>query len=301
MKASRIRRAPRKRPSRSTEIVLISGLSGSGKTHAANALEDLGFFCVDNLPTKLLPEFVEFLKSSAIPRAALVVDMREPTFVATFGRAFERLKRQSLKVSLVFLEASESALLRRFSETRRAHPLATNQPVREGLREERAALTSIRRLADFVIDTSTLSVHDLKGYVQEHFGASATPGGLVVTVLSFGFKLGPPTEADLVFDVRFLKNPHFDPRLRRLTGLDERIVRYLKRAPGTVEFQNRLADFLSFVVPKYVAEGKRYLTIGIGCTGGRHRSVMIARELAQTLGLIEGVTVRLRHRDLRQK
>jgi UPF0042 nucleotide-binding protein len=205
-----------------------------------------------------------------------------------------------VKVSLVYLEASDATLIRRFSETRRAHPLASNQPVRDGLVEERQALTSIRRLADVVVDTSALSVHQLKDYIQEHFGAGQKGRGLVLTVLSFGFKFGLPAEADLVFDVRFLKNPHFDPKLRRLTGLDPKIVRYLKRASGTVEFQSKLADFLSFVVPKYVAEGKAYLTIGIGCTGGRHRSVMIARELAETLDRIEGVTVRLRHRDLKQ-
>lgn len=284
-----------------SEIVIISGLSGSGKSHAANALEDLGFFCVDNLPTKLLPGFVDFLKSSGIPRAALVVDMREPNFVAHFGRAFEKLKKQPVEVSLIFLEASDAALIRRYSETRRAHPLATNQPVREGIREERQALTAIRRLADLILDTSSLSVHELKEYIQEHFGLSGGAGGLVLTVLSFGFKHGLPPEADLVFDVRFLKNPHFEPRLRRLTGLDSRIVRFLKRAPGTVEFQARLKDFLGFVVPKYVAEGKAYLTIAVGCTGGRHRSVMIARELAQDLDPMEGVTVRLRHRDLKQK
>ena len=286
---------------RQSEIVIISGLSGSGKSHAANALEDLGFFCVDNLPTKLLPGFVDFLKSSGTPQAALVVDMREPNFVTHFGRAFEKLKKQPVKVSLIFLEASDAALIRRFSETRRAHPLATNQPVRDGIREERQALTSIRRLADHILDTSTLSVHDLKGYIQEHFGAREESSGLVLTVLSFGFKHGLPAEADLVFDVRFLKNPHFEPRLRRLTGLDPRIVRYLKRAPGTVEFQARLEAFLGFVIPKYVAEGKAYLTVAIGCTGGRHRSVMIARQLAQDLDRIEGVTVRLRHRDLKQK
>jgi len=283
------------------EIVIISGLSGSGKSHAANALEDLGFFCVDNLPTTLLPGFVDFLKASGTPRAALVVDMREPNFVTRFGRAFEKLKRQKVKVSLIFLEASDAALIRRFSETRRAHPLATNQPVREGIREERGALTSIRRLADLILDTSILSVHDLKGYIREHFGGGQKGPGLVLTVLSFGFKHGLPAESDLVFDVRFLKNPHFEPRLRRLTGLDARIVRYLKRAPGTLEFQAKLKDFLGFVIPHYVTEGKAYLTVAIGCTGGRHRSVMIARELAQDLEGIEGVTVRLRHRDLKQK
>lgn len=286
---------------RAPEIVLISGLSGSGKSHAANALEDLGFFCVDNLPTKLLPGFVDFLKSSAIPRAALVVDMREPSFVEHFGQALALLKRRSLKVSLIFLEASDAALIRRFSETRRAHPLATNQPVRDGIREERQALTSARRLADLILDTSSLSVHELRGYIQEHFDDGGGERGLVLTVLSFGFKLGLPAEADLVFDVRFLKNPHFDPRLRRLTGLDPKVVRFLKRAPGTLEFQARLGDFLAFVVPKYVAEGKAYLTVAVGCTGGRHRSVMIARELAQDLGQIQGVTVRLRHRDIRQR
>jgi UPF0042 nucleotide-binding protein len=295
MKGSRV--ASRRR----ADIVIISGLSGSGKSHAANALEDLGFFCVDNLPTPLLPGFVDYLKSAGIPRAALVVDMREPNFVTHFGRAFEKLKRQSVKVSLIYLEASDAVLIRRFSETRRAHPLAPNQPVRDGLREERQALTPIRRLADLILDTSSLSVHELKGYIQEHFGAGQRGHGLVLTVLSFGFKHGLPTEADLVFDVRFLKNPHFEPKLRRLTGFDPKIVRYLKRAPGTVEFQARLQDFLGFVVPKYVAEGKAYLTIAIGCTGGRHRSVMIARELAPDLDQIEGVIVRLRHRDLKQK
>ena len=294
-------KAPRVPTRRQTEIVLITGLSGSGKSHAANALEDLGFFCVDNLPIQLLPGFVEFLRSSETSRAALVVDMREPNFVAHFARALEKLKRQKVKVSLIFLEATDAALIRRFSETRRAHPLASNQPVREGISDERQGLTSIRRLADLILDTSNTNAHDLKGYIQEHFGARRGGRGLVLTVLSFGFKLGLPAESDLVFDVRFLKNPHFDPALRHLTGLDPRIVRYLKRAPGTVDFQSRLLDFLSFVVPNYVAEGKAYLTIAIGCTGGRHRSVMIARELAQALDQIEGVTVRLRHRDLKQK
>jgi RNase adapter protein RapZ len=294
-------KAARTATKRQAEIVIISGLSGSGKSHAANALEDLGYFCVDNLPTQLMPGFVDFLKSSGIPRAALVVDMREPNFVAHFGRALGKLRGQSVRVSLVFLEASDAALIRRFSETRRSHPLATNQPVREGLREEKQALVPIRRLADLILDTSTFSVHDLKGYIREHFGAGQEGGGLVLTVLSFGFKHGLPPESDLVFDVRFLKNPHFEPRLSRLTGLDAKVVRYLKRAPGTIEFQTRLADFLGFVVPKYVAEGKAYLTVAIGCTGGQHRSVMIARELAHKLDEIEGVTVRLRHRDLRQK
>ena len=236
MKATR--RPQKKQP----EIVIISGLSGSGKSHAANALEDLGYFCVDNLPIQLLPGFVTFLKSSGTPRAALVVDMREPNFVATFGRALAKLRRRPMKVNLVFLEASDATLIRRFSETRRAHPLATNQPVRDGLREEKQALASVRRLADFVVDTSHLSVHDLKEYIQEHFGSGQDGRGLVLTVLSFGFKFSPPAEADLLFDVRFLKNPHFDPKLRRLTGLDPRIVRFLRRAPGTLEFQHKLID-----------------------------------------------------------
>jgi len=290
------RPASSKRPA---EIILISGLSGSGKSYAAHALEDLGFFCVDNLPIQLLPGFVEFLRSSAIPRAAVVVDMREPNFVAKFSRAFVVLRRQPIiKVGLIYLEAADAVLIRRFSETRRSHPLATNQPVREGIQEERHALIPIRRAADFILDTSTLSIHELKDYIREHFAATKGRRGLVLTVLSFGFKLGLPPEADLVFDVRFLKNPHFDPKLRRLTGLDPRVVRFVRRAPGTAEFQSRLADFMSFVVPKYVAEGKAYLTVGIGCTGGRHRSVMIARELARALNHIEGVTVQLRHRDM---
>jgi UPF0042 nucleotide-binding protein len=232
----------------------------------------------------------------------VVVDMREPNFVAKFARAFVTLKRLAgIKVALIYLEATDAVLIRRFSETRRSHPLATNQPVREGLQEERQALTPIRRVADLILDTSALSVHELKDYIREHFGAWREGRGLVLTILSFGFKLGLPAEADLVFDVRFLKNPHFDPKLRRLTGLDPKVVRFVKRAPGAAEFQARLAKFLSFVVPKYVAEGKAYLTVAIGCTGGRHRSVVIARELAPALDRIEGVTVQLRHRDMSYK
>ena len=227
--------------------------------------------------------------------------MREPNFVAHLDRAFAKLKRASVKVALIFLEATDAVLIRRFSETRRTHPLATNQPVREGLHEERQALVSVRRLADLILDTSTLSVHQLKEYVQERLGLAQGGRGLALTVLSFGFKMGLPAEADLVFDVRFLKNPHFDPKLRRLTGLDPAVVRFLKKAPGLVEFQARLVGFLGFVVPKYVEEGKAYLTVAIGCTGGRHRSVMIAQELAHDLDQLEGVTVRLRHRDLKLK
>lgn len=284
------------------ELILVTGLSGSGKTHAANALEDLGFFCVDNLPTALLPRFVEFLREAGIERAALVTDMREPRFVTHFGQAFERLKRQRVKVSLVFLEASDSVLVRRFSETRRTHPLASNQPVRDALREEREALSRVRRLADLILDTSDFSVHELKDYVRDHFAGRTKKAALVLTLLSFGFKYGVPVEADLLFDVRFLKNPHFDPQLRRFTGQDAKIVKFMRADPLTTELLERVASLLQFLLPQYSAEGKAYLTVAIGCTGGRHRSVMMAEALAHSLrpDFENEVTIRVRHRDMNQ-
>ena len=279
---------------------MITGLSGSGKTHVARSLEDLGWFCVDNLPSALIPRFAELIRSSEeLRRSALVLDIREPDFLERFPGAFRKLKEQGIAVSLLFLEAEEKALLRRFSETRRPHPLAVNQPVVEGIREECLALRPIRKLADSILDTSDRTVHELRDYVRERFGRAGETAPFVVTVMSFGYKYGLPAEADFVFDARFLPNPNFVPKLKPLTGLDEPVVRYLRRQKDLAPFLARLESLLFFVIPRAKQEGKSYLTIAVGCTGGRHRSVMLARTLGAHLEA-DGCAVRVRRRDLRQ-
>jgi len=287
----------RKRLSR-PQILVISGLSGSGKTHVSRALEDIGWFCVDNLPTPLIPRFTDLLRrSQELRRAALVVDMREPDFLKNFPKVFREMKAKGLAASLLFLEADERVLVRRFSETRRPHPLAINQPAIEGIREEREALRFIRKMADLILDTSKYTVHELRDYIREHYDLRTQASPIVVSVSSFGYKYGVPAEADLVFDVRFLPNPNFVPKLKRLTGTHPAVVRYMRRQPDTAAFLARLTSFLRFVIPRYIREGKSYLAIGIGCTGGRHRSVMISDALGRAL-TGRGYTVRVRHRDV---
>jgi UPF0042 nucleotide-binding protein len=281
------------------QILVITGLSGSGKTHVSRALEDIGWFCVDNLPTPLIPRFTDLLRQSQeLRRAALVVDMRERDFLKNFPKVFHDMKAKGLAASLLFLEADERVLVRRFSETRRPHPLAINQPAIEGIREEREALQPIRKMADLILDTSKYTVHELRDYIREHYDLRTQASPIVVSVNSFGYKYGVPSEADLVFDVRFLPNPNFIPKLKRLTGNHPAIVRYMRRQPDTATFLRRLSSFLRFVIPRYIREGKSYLVIGIGCTGGRHRSVMISNALGKALAG-RGYTVRVRHRDVR--
>jgi UPF0042 nucleotide-binding protein len=288
-------RASRERP----RILVITGLSGSGKTHVARALEDAGWFCVDNLPTALIPRFAELIRGSRnLRRSSLVVDLRERDFVRHFPRTYRQLRGRGVDASLLFLEAEERALVRRFSETRRPHPLAVNAPVLEGIREERQALAPIRKMADLILDTTDYTVHQLRDYIREHYDARTAPAGLLVTVTSFGYKYGVPSEADLVFDVRFLPNPNFVPALRRKTGLDPSVVRYLRRHRETGGFLSRLESFLGYLLPRYAREGKSYLTVAVGCTGGRHRSVMLAAELGRRLAK-EGWSVRVRHRDVK--
>jgi UPF0042 nucleotide-binding protein len=293
-------RSPRPRPAeKEPRIVIITGLSGSGKTNVVRALEDIGWFCVDNLPTALIPRFADLIRGSdELSRSALVVDIREREFLRQFPHALRQLRGKNVEVSLLFLEASDKALLRRFSETRRPHPLAINQPVIEGIREEREALRPIRKMADLILDTSDFTVHQLRAYIREHYDLRAGGSPMVVSVMSFGYKYGVPSEADLVFDCRFLPNPNFVRSLKPLTGRDPAVVRYMKRQPDTEEFLKRMDSFLGYVLPRYVREGKSYLTIGIGCTGGRHRSVMLTHALAQRLEG-RGYAVRTRHRDLR--
>jgi UPF0042 nucleotide-binding protein len=293
-------RAPSSRRHRSHRFVVLTGLSGSGKSQAIRALEDLGYFCVDNLPTTLIPTLAGLVRREGISRVAIVVDIREQSFLAEFPKMFRRLRAmKGLDPALIFLEATNAALVRRFSETRRPHPLAPNRPVTEGIQDERERLTVIRDMADDIIDTSELTVHELRdafsAFSPETEGRRAR---LVVTLVSFGFKHGIPADADLVFDVRFLPNPHFVRRLRPRTGQDRAVVQYMEAHQATRELLARLTEFLKFLVPQYVNEGKSYLTIGIGCTGGRHRSVMVANSLRKALSGLAGTRLRVRHRDM---
>jgi UPF0042 nucleotide-binding protein len=267
----------------------------------ARALEDVGWFCVDNLPTALIPRFAELITGSEeLRRSALVVDMRERDFLKQFPGVFRALRAKGVAVSLMFLESEEKVLQRRFSETRRPHPLAINQPAIEGIREEREALRPIRKMADTILDTSDFTVHQLRDYIREHYDLRPDAAAqMVVSVMSFGYKYGVPPEADLVFDARFLPNPNFVPRLKPLTGNNAPVIRYMKQQKDTGRFLRRLDEFLAYVLPQYKKEGKSYLTIAIGCTGGRHRSVMIANAVADALAR-KGEAVRVRHRDLRQ-
>jgi RNase adapter protein RapZ len=284
-----------------SRFIVLTGVSGSGKSQAMRALEDLGYFCVDNLPVMLLPTLAELTlrAGSDIARAAVVVDVREGRMLEEFPGIYRKLKAmRGLNPVLIFLNASESALVRRFSETRRPHPLAPDRSALEGIREERRAMAAIRRLADHVIDTTEMTAHELR-HVFTGVASGRTPGNqLVVTILSFGFKHGIPVDSDLLFDVRFLPNPHFVPDLRPHTGRDAPVRKYLDRADATHEFLRHTLNLLKFLVPQYVSEGKSYLTIGIGCTGGRHRSVAIAEALKKGLGSIQGVRVRVKHRDI---
>jgi UPF0042 nucleotide-binding protein len=292
------RRPPRRVPRRGPEFIVLTGLSGSGKSHVLRALEDLGWFCVDNLPTALIPRFVELAASTEeLRRSAVVADVREPDFLSRFPAAYRQVKeRGGIRATLVFLEADDKVLLRRFSETRRPHPMAENAPVADAVRDERDALRPLRKMADRILDTTGFTVHQLRDYVREHWGGGqdAKP---VVSVVSFGFKYGLPAEADLVFDVRFLPNPNFVPRLKRLTGNQLPVVRFMKAQPEYVAFMRRLVGFLGFLVPRYIREGKSYLAIAIGCTGGRHRSVMIANAVRDALAA-RGWAAKVRHRDL---
>jgi UPF0042 nucleotide-binding protein len=285
----------------SSRFVVLTGLSGSGKSQAIRALEDLGYFCVDNLPIMLLPTLAELTlrAGSEITRAAVVVDVREGRLLRDLPPIYQRLRKmRNLNPVLIFLEASEATLVRRFSETRRPHPLAPDRSALEGIREERKAMSPIRRMADHVLDTSEMTVHELR-HVFTGVASGRAPGTqLVVTILSFGFKHGIPVDSDLLFDVRFLPNPHFVAALRPHTGRDPEVKRYVNRAEATHEFLRHTLNLLKFLVPQYANEGKSYLTIGIGCTGGRHRSVAIAEALKQGLTGLKNVKLRVVHRDI---
>ena len=284
-------------------FIVLTGLSGSGKSQAIRALEDLGYFCVDNIPATLIPTLAELVQREGISRVAIVVDIREKSFLAEFPKTYRKLRKiKGLNPALIFLEATHATLVRRFSETRRPHPLAPDSSASEGIKTERRRMHTIRSMADHIIDTSDLTVHQLRqAFSTFAFSAGDTKGQqgtLAVTVVSFGFKHGIPLDADLVFDVRFLPNPHFVPRLRPKTGRDRTVIQFMEEQPATGELLSRLNDLLKFLIPQYVSEGKSYLSIAIGCTGGRHRSVMIAEALRKSLSDVPGARIRVHHRDI---
>jgi UPF0042 nucleotide-binding protein len=284
-------------PAHSAELVIITGMSGSGKASVLKAFEDLGYYCVDNLPVELIPRFAEVaLQSSEIRRTALVVDVREGSKLDLLPGILKAVRRM-IPTKVAFLEASDAVLMRRFSETRRPHPLGTNEPVQASLKAERKHLASIRALADIVIDTSKFNVHELRAHVTQRFREQSSEKSILVSCVSFGFRHGVPEEADLVFDVRFLPNPHFVPEFRPLTGRDPRVAKYIRSFPQTKEFIRRISDLLVYLLPHYVREGKSYLTISFGCTGGQHRSVMIAEEVGKSLHKA-GYKVKVAHRDM---
>jgi len=278
-------------------LVVITGISGSGKASALKAFEDLGFYCVDNLPVELIPRFAELsMQSAEIRRTALVVDVREGSSLEKLPGILKSVKRM-IPTKVIYLEANEAVLLRRFSETRRPHPLGTDAPVKAALQEERKHLKTIRAVADLVIDTSKFNVHELRAHITEQFKQHAvTDKNILVSCVSFGFRHGVPEDADLVFDVRFLPNPHFVPEFRSLTGRHPRVAKYIRSFPQTQEFIKRISELLIYLLPHYVEEGKSYLTISFGCTGGQHRSVMIAEEVGKHLRKA-GYRVKVVHRD----
>ena len=278
------------------ELVIITGMSGSGKASVLKAFEDLGYYCVDNLPVELIPQFADLaMQSSEIRKTALVVDVREGTKLEQLPGILKSVQRM-IPTTVVYMEASDAVLLRRFSETRRPHPLGTDEPVKASLKAERRHLGAIRRLADFVIDTSKFNVHELRAHITERFHEKSPEKGILVSSVSFGFRNGLPEDADLVFDVRFLPNPHFLPEFRPLTGRDPRVAKYIRSFPQTREFIQRISELLVYLLPHYIHEGKSYLTIAFGCTGGQHRSVMIAEDVGKHLRKA-GYRVKIVHRD----
>jgi RNase adapter protein RapZ len=279
------------------QLVILTGLSGSGKSTVLRAFEDMGYNCVDNLPVELIPIFAELHAGGEwdLRRAALLVDAREGQQLEKLPGLLKHL-RHDHSIILVYIEAHEDALLRRYSETRRPHPLGKDSSVRESLHHEQVLMEPIRKLADVVIDTSQFNVHELRNFVSKRF-KSESKRPLLVSLVSFGYKYGVPTDADLIFDVRFLPNPHFVPKLRRFTGKDSKVRRYIESFPQTGEFLRRMQGLLTFLIPYYIEEGKSYLTIAFGCTGGRHRSVMMAEWMKRALEKKRFAT-RVVHRDV---
>jgi UPF0042 nucleotide-binding protein len=284
-------------PAHRPELVVITGLSGSGKGSVLKSLEDLGFYSVDNLPVELIPKFAELTSQNpSIRAAALVVDIREGSGLQSLPKVMEAIRR-SVDAHLVFLEADDQALVRRFSETRRPHPLGTDRSIIRSIQSERALLAPIRSIAELIINTSKFTVHELREFIGERFRGQRDESNLMIYVTSFGFRNGIPPDSDLVFDVRFLPNPNYIPRFKNLTGINPGVARYIRSFPQTVEFMKRITELLVYLIPHYIREGKSYLTISIGCTGGQHRSVMIAAAIRKSLAET-GYQVKITHRDM---
>ena len=279
-----------------TQLVILTGMSGSGKGTVLRVFEDLGYYAVDNLPLELIPKFVELCRQSKeITHACLVTDVREGQSLTRLPQTLAEI-REEAEALVIFLEASDDVLQRRFSETRRPHPLGGEGALAEKIARERDRLQPIKALADLSIDTSNYSIHDLRRLIVDRFGGANAPV-MLVTIESFGFKHGAPSGSDLIFDVRFLPNPHYLPGGKDLTGKDERVIEYLAGFPQTDEFITRVSDLLIYLLPHYVSEGKSYLTVSFGCTGGRHRSVRIAEEIFRRVEAA-GIAAKLSHRDI---
>jgi len=282
-----------------SRFVVITGMSGSGKGSALKAFEDLGYYCVDNLPTDLIRTFRDlcFAANSRIEKAAVVVDIREGQNLSQLPALYEKLTKEQPHPSLVFLDASDQVLIHRFEETRRPHPLGRDLPLQQAISLERNLLKPVRQHAEQVIDTTRVNGHELRQMIQARFGGGKTHKVMPISVISFGFRFGLPPDADLVFDVRFLPNPNYVRELKRKTGRDPEVQHFMKETPATHEFLGRLTDLLLYLLPQYIHEGKSYMTIAIGCTGGRHRSVLVAEELTASLSA-EGYEVKVTHRDI---
>ncbi|HXA52204.1 MAG TPA: RNase adapter RapZ [Candidatus Acidoferrum sp.] len=286
-----------KKPAHRPELVVITGLSGSGKGSVLKSLEDLGFYSVDNLPVELIPKFAELTcENPSIQSAALVVDVREGSGLQTLPHVIDTIRR-SVDARLVFLEADDDAIVRRFSETRRPHPLGTGRSIIRSIQSERAQLAPIRAIADLIINTSKFTVHELRDFIGERFRGRRDESNIMIYVTSFGYRNGIPTDSDLVFDVRFLPNPNYIPRFKHLTGRNPGVAKYIRSFPQTTEFIDRITGLLVYLLPHYIREGKSYLTISFGCTGGQHRSVMIAAQIRKNLA-DAGYQAKVTHRDI---
>jgi UPF0042 nucleotide-binding protein len=278
------------------ELIVITGLSGSGKGSVLKALEDLGYYSVDNLPVELIPKFAELARDNPnIGGAALVVDIREGDKLKLFPEIYASV-RPKVRARLIFLEADDAAIQRRFSETRRPHPLGRSESILQSIGAERAKLAAIRAMADLIINTSKFTVHELRDFIGEQFRGQKQEAKIAIYVTSFGYRNGVPVDSDLVFDVRFLPNPNYIPKFKHLTGRNPGVAKYIRSFPQTTEFIDRISDLLIYLLPHYIREGKSYLTIAFGCTGGQHRSVMMAEEICKKLAAA-GFKARVRHRD----
>jgi UPF0042 nucleotide-binding protein len=286
-----------KTPARNPELVIITGISGSGKGSVLRALEDIGYYAVDNMPVELIPKFAELIRDNpSIESAALVVDVREGEGLKRFPEILPGL-RGSVQARLIFMEAEDEAIIHRFSETRRPHPLGTSRSILKSIRSEREKLAPIRAMADLIINTSKFTVHELRDFVSERFRGQREESKIMIYVTSFGFRNGVPPDSDLVFDVRFLPNPNYIPKFKDLTGRNPAVAKYIRSFPQTTEFVKRISDLLVYLLPHYIREGKSYLTIAFGCTGGQHRSVMIAEEIRQNIA-DAGYKAKVTHRDI---